>query len=181
MNDSDDMVLEPEDTENGTPEATLKKIRDELKKAKAEAADYLSGWQRSKADYINLSRRAKEEAETVARLGTVRVVERLVPVFDSLEAALKDASGDTSPLTEGVRQVLRQFETALATLGVTRLAPGAGDAFDPTRHESVGIVATSSDSEDNTISELLQSGFELSGLVIRPARVRVFHYQPASA
>lgn len=188
----EDVVLEPE---NGGEEehsaSKIKKLREELKKAKVEAAEYLAGWQRSKADYINLSRRVREETERGMKNGTVRMAEGLIAVFDSLEAAEKSlpaaiaaqAGADTSgtAVASGIAQVIAQLEAALREHDVVRFAPKAGETFDPERHEVVHTVATDGEKEDNTVSETLQSGYEIGGTLIRPARVAVKHYQPSAS
>lgn len=154
----------------------------ELEVVKRERDEYLAGWQRAKADYTNLSRRMKEDAETQSRRGVAKLVQSIIPVFDSLEAAIQNASGaGNSALAEGMLQVLRQFEAALSSHRVLRISPAPGTSFEPALHEPVETVATKNETEDNTISEVLQSGFELDGLILRPARVRVRSYQSASA
>lgn len=149
----------------------------ELENMKRERDEYLAGWQRAKADYTNLSRRMKEDAEAQSRAGVVKFAQSIIPVFDSLEAAIKNAlAGGNATLADGMLQVLRQFEAALSSHRVVRIAPLPGAVFEPTLHEPVEAVATTRETEDNTISEVLQSGFELDGFVLRPARVRVYHY-----
>lgn len=174
----EDVVLEPED--DGIEEkadAKLKKLRAELMEAKNEAAEYLAGWQRSKADYINLSRRMREEGIANAQNGVFKMAKSVISVFDSLEAAEKNADEAGDAVLGGIRQVIKQLEGALGEHGITRFTPLPGGAFDPERHEVVRTVATSEEKEDNTVSETLQSGYELGGAVIRPARVAVKHYQ----
>lgn len=182
MTDSDDVTIEPEnDGAQDTAEEKLKKLRTELREAKAEAAEYLAGWQRSKADYINLSRRVREEAERGTKNGAARMAEGLIAVFDSLEAAEKSAAGAEAAVASGIAQVISQLEAALREHDVARFTPTAGDLFDPERHEVVHTVATDSEKEDNTVSETLQSGYEIGGMLIRPARVAVKHYQTSAS
>lgn len=173
----DDVVLEIEnDGEEEKANAKIKKLREELKKSKAEAADYLAGWQRSKADYVNLSRRSREEAVLGAHNAITKIALSIIPVFDSLEAAKKSAEGAGAAVESGILQVIKQLETALNEHGVTRYTPQSGDHFDPTIHEPMQTVATKEIKEDNTVSETFQSGFALSGTVVRPARVSVKKY-----
>lgn len=178
MADSDDIQIE-EDTENSEPslESSLKKIKKELKEAKAEAAEYLAGWQRSKADYVNLSRRMREEKELVLKQVTASLAEGIIAVFDSVEAARASASrDDVSSLTTGIEQIQKQLEKTLRDLGVERFSPLPGDHFNPLRHEPMRTVACEAEREDNTILETLQSGFCHGDTVIRPARVVVKHF-----
>ncbi len=164
--DIDDVTLEPlsddGESEAGTPEQKLKQLRDKLRKAEAEANDNLAGWQRAKADYINLQKRMRDIEGTLSKAGVAAVIVGLVDVFDSIEAS-------------GHPAILKQLDASLGRLGVTRSSPKVGDAFNPELHEPVSAVATSSNVEDNTIHSVLQSGYSLEGVTLRPARVSVFH------
>lgn len=164
--DMDDVILEEEDGEGSTATAAqlLKVLRDKLKKAEAEANDNLAGWQRSKADYVNLSKRMRELEESLTRAGIISVVSGLTDVFDSIEASAHPA-------------ILKQLDTALSRVGVQRLRPEPGTPFDPNVHEAVSTVATSEKSEDNTIHSVMQSGYAQADMTIRPARVTVYHFQ----
>jgi molecular chaperone GrpE len=166
MDDIDDVVIEDstEDGDTGTPEQKLKQLRDKLKAAQAEANDNLAGWQRSKADYVNLAKRMREMEESMTRAGSIGVVGGLVDVFDSIEAS-------------GHPAILKQLDAALARLGVTRFRPDTGTSFDPNVHEAVSAVATSEKSEDNTIHSVMQSGYAQADITVRPARVTVYHFQ----
>ena len=175
--DDTDVTLEPEDGgQEERLDAKLKKLRDELKAVKKERDDYLAGWQRSKADYVNLSRRVREQEADTVRTGRRKIAEGMIAVFDSLEAAYTSAEKEGGAVFEGLRQVGKQLEAALAEHGITRFAPKVGDVCDPGRHEPVTIVATDSKKEDNVISATLQSGYEVDGMVVRPARVAVKKY-----
>lgn len=164
MQDADDVILEAEDGEGstGTAEQKLKQLRDKLHKAESEATENLAGWQRSKADYINLQKRSRDEL--VALEGRVQsaVVEELLPVFDSIEASGQDV-------------VLKQLDQTLERLGIRRFRPELGSVFDPTKHEAVSAVATNQSSEDNTVHSVMQSGYAQGDMTIRPARVTVYH------
>lgn len=163
--DTDDVVIEDstEEGDTGTPEQRLKILRDKLKKAESEASENLAGWQRSKADYVNLGKRMREMEESLSRAGISAVVGALTDVFDSLEAS-------------GHPAILKQLDSSLTRLGVTRLRPETGIPFDPQAHEAVQGIATEDKTQDNTIHSVLQSGYQLGEMIIRPVRVTVYHY-----
>lgn len=174
----DDVIIEPED--DGAEEnigRKLKKVRDELKMVKAERDEYLAGWQRSKADYVNLSRRIREQEASLTQGTVIKIIRSIISVFDSLEAAHKVAEGGDGTTLKGIELVTKQMEDAMKEHGVIRFTPKSGDAFDPNMHEPMAIVATKEQREDNTVSATHQSGYEIAGAVIRPARVSVAHYQ----
>jgi molecular chaperone GrpE len=170
MGDIDDVVIEEstEDGDEGTAEQKLKKLRDELKESKKVAGENLAGWQRAKADYVNLERRMRSYGEELGQSAVRSVVEAFIPAADSIEAAAK--------ADPGIAAVMRQVDEAFKKQGVMRYTPTEGNTFDPARHESVQILATGKAEEDNTVSECLQSGYELAGTIIRPARVSVKHF-----
>ena len=180
MNDVDDVIIEPDnDGAEEKADTKVKKLRDELKRVQTERDEYLAGWQRSKADYVNLSRRMREQEATSSRQGVAKLARSVIAVFDSLEAAKKVAESDGTPsVVQGLTQVEKQMESALLELGVVRVTPEIGSLFDPLKHEPIQTVACVDESLDNTVSEVFQSGFEIDGVVIRPARVSVCHYQP---
>lgn len=179
MDDIDDVVVEPEnDGMEEKAEGKLKKLRDELKEVKKERDEHLAGWQRSKADYVNLSRRMREQEDTQTKLIVAKVARGNIAVFDSVEAAYKSAlASSDKAVAEGISQVIKQLEQLLKELGIVRFTPKKGDEFNPNKHEPVAAVACESEKEDNTVSETLQSGYEMGDMVVRPARVAVLHYK----
>lgn len=165
MDDAQDVSFEIEDGEGstGTPEQKLKLLRDKLKKAEAEAGENLAGWQRSKADYVNLQKRARDDVLQLSEVTKSKILETLIPVFDSIEAS-------------GHETILKQLESTLEKLGVTRYRPEQGALFDPNSAEAVSTVATEDVSHDNRVHSVLQSGYRSGDVIIRPARVTVQHY-----
>ncbi|MEK9176856.1 MAG: nucleotide exchange factor GrpE [Patescibacteria group bacterium] len=175
----DDIVLEAEDGEGNTatPSEKLKKTRDERDEARKQRDEYLAGWQRAKADYVNLERRLRTLGQELSKTAATNMARSVIAAFDSLESALKTASADAPKVAEGIAAVVRQLEEGLKEHAVTRFSPSVGEQFDPVRHEAVQTLATEKKEDDNTVTECLQSGYELDGTVVRPARVVVRHYQ----
>ena len=170
----DDVVLEPEGEEGtGTQDQKLKKLRKERDEARKERDEYLTGWQRSKADYVNLQKRAREAGESASSAKLMDFAQSVINVFDSLEAAEKSAQEASEGVRKGIEQVVMQLEGSLKEHRITRYTPKAGDGFDPILHEPMQTLETSVDSEDNTIAEVCQSGYTYGETVIRPARVIV--------
>lgn len=163
--DSDDIVLEDstDEGDTGTPEQKLKLLRDKLRASQAEATTNLAGWQRAKADYVNLVRRMRDTDAELGHKGTA-LARDIISVFDSIEAA-------------GLESVLRQLDTTLERHGIVRFAPVVGSVFDPTAAEAVSTVATDDDALDNTIHSVMQSGYVHGEQTLRPARVSVYHKQ----
>lgn len=134
------------------------------------------------ADFENFKRRKAQELTDRARFASEDAARALLPVLDNLQRAVEHAPRTEADqnFVNGVEMVLREFEAALASLGVTRIA-GEGEPFDTAFHEAIG--GEESDEVDReTVSAVLQPGYRLHERVIRPALVRVAHpRQPAAA
>lgn len=157
METSDDEFVSEEEAEEGP--ALIKRLREKLKKAIEEKQEYLEGWQRSRADFVNYK---KEEAsmhgDREAR-AKAAVVEELLPALDALELALKHEESPT------LRMLEKQFLDALRRMGAERFGE-AGEEFDPSRHE-----ALAKHSEEHIITSVARSGYKINDHIIRPAQV----------
>lgn len=177
MPDADDVVFESEDGEGNTksPEEKLKDLREKLKNAEKEKGEYLEGWQRAKADYVNAKKRAEDDRKSMALYACEGLVLSLLPVLDSFDHALASSAGD-EPWLEGIKNTHAQLLKALSANGVEAFDP-LGKTFDPNLEEPVETLAVGTPEEDNTITKVHQKGYVLRDKVIRPARVAVGHYQ----
>lgn len=173
MHEDDDVVIDEEIDEEGRearPEDKIVKMREELAACRKEKQEYMDGWQRAKADYVNLLKRVEESAKVSELRGKVKAVETLLPAFDALER-----SKEHGEIPEGFVGIAKQLESAFATLGLQEVGK-AGEQFDPALHEAFGQDATENSDTDNTITTVLEKGWKIGEQVIRPAKVRVAHY-----
>jgi molecular chaperone GrpE len=132
--------------------------------------DWEGRYTRLAADLQNVRRRAERERAELMRFGGEPLSRSLLPVLDNLQRALEAAS-EEDPLTEGLRQVIRQFEEVLAAHGV-RAVDAVGQRFDPAHHEAV-LTEPNEELEDDTVTGELRRGYRLHDRVLRPAQVRV--------
>jgi molecular chaperone GrpE len=152
-------------------EQQLAKDLEELA-AKAEKADeYLLLAQRTQADFENYRKRAAREAALAQERGIAKLAKELLPAIDNLDRALKAASEEQSPLTEGIKLVHTDLLSALQRVGVEPFSP-EGDPFDPQLHEAVAQQPIEG-AESGTVAEVFQPGYRLGDTVLRPARVLV--------
>lgn len=152
----------------------LKKLREELKKCEAERKEYLEGWQRAKADYINYTKDENKRFEEMTRIALSTMIYDLLPVLDSFDLALLSlSSGKERKDTDikGVMLLRSQLMDILKKRGLEEIKVEAGDEFNPEQHESVGESETSG--KPGTIAEVIQKGYILQNKVIRPARVKI--------
>jgi len=169
----EDVVLEPENNEppkGGDAEKKVAKLKTDLGAALAEKQEYMDGWQRAKADYVNLLKRFETESKGSELKGEVKAVEALLPAFDALERAKEH--GD---VPEGFVGITKQLEGAFVSLGLLELGK-VGEKFDPALHEAFGQDVAESIETDDTITAVLEKGWKIGESVIRPAKVRVAHY-----
>jgi molecular chaperone GrpE len=145
---------------------------DGLEALKREAEESWAKYLRAVAELDNLRKRNARELENARKYGVERLAAAVLPVRDSIEAAL--GAGDTADvatLLEGERATLRLLDDALAGVGIEEIDP-AGEPFDPTKHEAIGMLP-SAELEPNSVLEVIQKGYGLHDRVLRPARVLV--------
>ncbi|MGI4983362.1 MAG: nucleotide exchange factor GrpE [Janthinobacterium lividum] len=142
-----------------------------LAEAQAQVAALKEDFLRAKAETENVRRRAQEDVSKAHKFAIENFAEHLLPVIDSLEAALADQAADIGKLREGVELTLRQLTSALDKGRVVAIAPAVGEKFDPHRHQAISMVPA--DQEPNTVVTVLQKGFVIAERVLRPALVMV--------
>ncbi len=149
-----------------------------LAETQAKLEQQRDAWLRAVADADNARKRAAADMATVQKFAVESFVQELLPVIDSLEAALGAEVVDPKTLRGGVELTLKQLRTAFDKSNVAEIAPTAGERFDPNRHQAMAVVE--SDAEPNTVVEVMQKGYTLNERVVRPALVTVAKPRPAN-
>ncbi len=177
MQEEDDIKIESEvGAEGGDPERAenaegkMLKLREELKSCRQEKQEYMDGWQRAKADYVNALKRFGEDAKASELRGRVSAVETLLPAFDALERAKEHGK-----VPEGFLGIAKQLESAFAALGLEAVGK-VGEKFNPAIHDALGQDAAETLETDDTVTVVLEKGWKIGNDVIRPAKVRVAHF-----
>jgi molecular chaperone GrpE len=143
---------------------------DELTATARQRDEYLDALQRLKAEFDNYRKRVARDQQELAARAHERLVRELLPVLDDLERALEAADKhEEAQLEEGVALVHRSLADLLAREGLVEV-PTEG-AFDP--HSQEALLAQPSPEEEGTVIQVLQKGYKLGDLVLRPARVIV--------
>jgi len=143
-----------------------KSLEELLAEAQAKIEEQRETMMRALADAENARKRAQAEAASARKYALESFAEGLLPVLDSLEAALK--TGDTS----GVELTLKQMRSALEKSSVREVDPKPGERFDPHRHQAMAAVEAAG-AEPNTVVATMQKGYVLHDRVLRPALVTV--------
>jgi molecular chaperone GrpE len=151
-------------------EAAQAEAEAQLAEAQAKLAELQDAFVRAKAETENVRRRAQEDVAKAHKFAIESFAEHLLPVVDSLEAALAHNSDDLAKVNEGVELTLKQLTGALEKGKVIAINP-VGEKFDPHRHQAISMVP--SEQEANTVVNVLQKGYVIADRVLRPALVTV--------
>jgi molecular chaperone GrpE len=165
-------------TETAAQAANETSAEARLAEANAKLAEQREATLRALAEADNARKRALAEAANAQKYALERFIETLLPVVDSLEAALGAASGAAEALRSGVELTLKQLRAALEKANVRDIDPAPGMRFDPNQHQA--MAAVESDGEANTVVAVLQKGWRLHERILRPALVTVSKPRPAN-
>ncbi|MDO5123185.1 MAG: nucleotide exchange factor GrpE [Eubacteriales bacterium] len=122
------------------------------------------------AEYDNYRKRTQQEKLSIYADATAKAVEELLPLADSVTAALSNASQD-DPHKEGIELIGNQLKKSLEKLGVEAFGE-VGDIFDPTLHNAISMI-DNPDLPANSLGMVFQKGYKIGEKIIRPAMVQV--------
>jgi molecular chaperone GrpE len=151
--------------------ATEPDAMQKLNELEAKHAEVADAYLRAKAESENTRRRAEEEIAKARKFAVEAFAESLLPVKDSLEAAVSIPAATPEQMLEGVHATLRQLAAALERNKVVEINPAAGTKFDPHQHQAISMVPAGQ--EANTVVTVLQKGYLIADRVLRPALVTV--------
>lgn len=176
VKDNEQEVESSADEEQEQPEEEqneLEQIESELEEAKAQAAEYLDGWQRAQAEFSNYKKRQEAERVQMRARVTADVLRKILPIVDDFERALSTTPDDLKQLTwcEGVFMIKSKLDGILDSEGITPIETD-GQMFDPVYHEAVTYEEAEGYDEGQIVGEV-QRGYMLDERVLRPAMVRV--------
>ncbi len=170
-------LLEPSDLGLVLPDdpgEARQALLQEVARARRDAGDYLGDLQRLAAEFDNYRKRMSRERSDLVGRASQRVVESLLPVLDSFDAAFthEPQTPTEEKLVAGIRSTYHQLLDTLKKEGL-EVVPTLGEAFDPEVHEAVSAPAGGDGSL--VVAQELRRGYRLGGRVIRPALVTVDH------
>jgi molecular chaperone GrpE len=163
------------DEEKKGLESQIQELAETIDTLEDEKLEITNQLKRALADYQNLEKDIEKLIQLRFLQTKKNLAEDIIPVFDSLIVALKskdelELDDEAKAWVDGISASLENLEKVLENMGLTKFEPKKGDKFDSDIHEA---VTTTSKGEKNCIFEVLQSGYELDDVVIRPARVVV--------
>jgi molecular chaperone GrpE len=146
----------------------IEALQGELEQAKAQLL-------LDRADLENQRKRLARDVEQVRKFANEKLLGELLPLFDSMEAGLAAATAD-DPLRAGLELTLKQLHTIAEKNGLAEVAPAAGDAFDPERHQAMS-TAPAGDVPAGSVARVFQKGYVLNDRLLRPALVVVAQHE----
>jgi molecular chaperone GrpE len=162
-------VAPSESPDTGADESTPN-LEELLRKAELTALEHHDAWLRAKAEADNIRKRAQAEIASAYKFAVEAFAGDLLPVKDSLEAALAAENASVDSTKSGVELTLKQLAGVFDRFNLVEINP-VGQKFDPRRHQAISTVE--SEAEPNTVVQVLQKGYLLHERVIRPALVTV--------
>ena len=143
-----------------------KSLEEQLAEAQAKLEEQREQMLRALAETDNVRKRLQADAANAQKYALERFADGLLPVLDSLEAAVNTAD------VSGIEVILRQLKAALEKASIREINPAPGERFDPHREQAMAAVEAA-DAEPNTIVGVMQKGYMLHDRVLRPALVTV--------
>ncbi len=174
-NSEDDIVLEDE---NSFSDLELKKLREKLKKCVKEKEEYLTGWQRAKADFINARKEDEKSRGEFKKFAEMSLVMDILPIADSFETAFSDPNWNTLDRTwqTGIKSLYGQLLNVLKEHSLS-LIETEGKKFNPQEHESVREVELDDKEKDGMVIREARKGYKMKDRILRPAQVEVGKYK----
>lgn len=173
-----EFVESNEDGEALPTKDVVKKLREDLKVCRKEKEEYLTGWQRAKADYMNLQRELDLARINISILAKQKIVEKLLPALDSFEMAFSNKEHWETLDKEwrmGITSIHSQLIKGLEDSGIVTINE-KDVPFDPNIHQSISVVYTDDETKDHTVEKVLQVGYKIGDRIIRPAKVTIYDH-----
>jgi len=167
----ENLEAEPQVADGAEPELTVESSAQLIEELNQKLGEMQDNFLRAKAEGENIRRRAVEDVAKAHKFAIESFAEHLVPVTDSLYAALSAEAVDAKAFKEGLEITLKQLLSAFEKGRMTEINPAVGDKFDPHHHQAISAVP--SDQEPNTVVSVLQRGYSIADRVLRPALVMV--------
>lgn len=163
--DSEETKNQPQGGNDETGE-----LRKKLVEAEKQRDEYLAGWQRAKADFVNYKKEEIARLEEVARYGSEALVADLIGVLDSFDLGLR-ALEKAGPVEKGIYMIRAQIGDILKKRGVEKVEAKTSDPFNPSLMETV--AEAESDKPPGTVLEEIEPGWKMHDKILRPARVKI--------
>ena len=171
--------MSEEQNQNIQPPAELpavpapSELEQKLAETERQRDEYLAGWQRAKADFLNYKKEELSRLAEVGKYGTEDLIREFIVVIDNFDLAIATLE-KAGPVEKGVYMIRTQLEDISKKRGVERLSARPGDAFAPMFMESVAFAdPPDGGGPPGSVADEVEPGYKLHGKIIRPVRVRL--------
>lgn len=154
-------------------ETNIENLKKQLEEKEKKAAEYLAGWQRARADFLNYKKEEMERIEQFLKYGIEEFILKILPILDNFNLAeekLPENMKDDETV-KGLLQIKTQILDFLKGHQVEEIK-ALGEKFDPNFHEAIEQVNLK-DKESGVIVGEMQKGYKINGRLLRPAKVKV--------
>lgn len=175
---TDEVIYDADvDSDNLTdPKEKLAKLKEKIKKLEADKSEYMNGWQRERADFINFKKRAEEERKDYIKFANESLLEEMLTVLESFDMAFMNKEQWNSVPQNwrtGVEYIHSQLVKILDDNGLKEFTPKIGDKFDPKLHIAEEMVPVDKPEQDGLINNIKKKGYIMNGKVIIAPKVAV--------
>lgn len=164
--------------ENQKVKRKLENLKRKLQECEKLKEEYLAGWQRSRADFLNYKKEESERMKEFQEIVKENFILELLPILDNFEKAEKELSENlkNDEYIKGFLQIRKQLSDFLKKQGVEKIE-SLGKRFDPHFHEAIEEVETR-EKESGIVIEEIEPGYKLKEKLLRPAKVKVARNNP---
>lgn len=154
-------------------ESETKKLKKKIEEIEKQKKEYLSGWQRERADFLNYKKNEFERIGEIVKYANAGIVLKILPILDNFNAAEKKLSKKTrdDKNIRGLLQIKKQFQDFLKNQNIEQIEC-LGKKFDPSLHEIIEMVEMKGKNSGMIIEEI-QKGYKIHGKILRPTKVKV--------
>jgi len=156
------------------PEVSIESLQTQLAEAEEKAAKHWDMLLRQKAESENLQKRVQRDLDNARKFALEKFANELLTVKDSMEMGLDaadQADVELPTVKEGMALTLKQLSSVLEKFDINEINP-LQEKFNPEWHEAMAMQPVP-DVEEGTVVVVHQKGYQLSGRLLRPARVVV--------
>jgi len=150
---------------------------EELQKKLAECEklkdEYLAGWQRERADFLNYKKEEMERIGDILKYANEGLILKILPILDNFEIAEKKLPEDlkNNDNVKGLLMIKNQILEFLKLQGLEEIK-SEGEKFDPHLMEVIEEIEIK-DKESGIIIEEVQKGYKINGRLLRPVKVKI--------
>ncbi len=180
--DTSEVVYDADiDSDNmSDPKEKIAKLKEKLKKLQAEKDEYMNGWQRERADFVNFKKRAEEEKKEYIKFANENLLEEMLTVLESFDMAFMNKEQWNSVPQNwrvGVEYIHSQLVKILDDNGLKEFVPKIGEKFDVKLHVAEEMKLVTDEAQDNSIIEIKKKGYIMNGKIIIAPKVVVGEFK----